>query len=276
MHLGGVEVSRIAVVTGVLLGAFALGGCPKKEEAKPADAQLLSEAKLHFAERERRLTSYQLQGQVEEAGKVAAFEFAYRAPNRMKGSVREPDGAERTFSYDGDRLFILAPADKTLTTVELKAARTKGTVLLTQIFGAIAPEGFRAPLLELDHATAKKVSRPNAPEAVELSSTVPDEGGGKIEVAYVYRWPAMDLLEKRLTARGQTMHLTVAEEQCDEKLRLCVPKKLVQKYGDQPGATSTLSKIALNAPVPQDAFTLALPDGFTAKKQELADSAAGQ
>ncbi|MBX5482674.1 MAG: hypothetical protein IRZ16_12670 [Myxococcaceae bacterium] len=248
--------------------ALALCGCPKKEEQSAEDAEaLLARAKGALAEREKKLRSYHLEGTVAEAGQRADFTFDYRAPNRMKGTVRVEDKSERTYSFDGDRLFVLAPEEKTLVQSELPKDSQQSAVMLTQLFGQFAPEGYRAPVLELAHADARKVSRPEAPEAVEISSATKDESGDTITVTYVYRWPSMDLLEKRLTENGNSMTLHVDEELCDERLKLCVPKKLTQKYGTQPGAVTTLSRIDFNVSLPNDAFTLPLPEGYTLKRQ---------
>lgn len=252
--------------------ALCIAGCPKKDAASgEEEAQLLSKVKTALAERERKLSSYHLEGTVSEAGQQARFDFDYRAPVRMKGTVRSE--GERTWSFDGDRVFELSPADKSLVTYELKLPPEKSALWLTELFSRFAPEGFRAPVMGLDKAKAKQVPHARGPEAVEVTSTTKDEAGGAIVVTYLYRLPAMDLLEKRMTANGATMTLAVEEEQCDAKLKLCVPKKLVQRFGAEEGAVTTLSVIDLNAAVPNDAFTLSLPEGFTATTRQLVETA---
>jgi hypothetical protein len=88
-------------------------------------------------------------------------------------------------------------------------------------------------------------------------------------VTYVLRWPSGDLLEKHLSAYGRTMRLTVDEEHCDQRLDLCVPRKLTQVYDDAPGAVTTLSRIELGVSVALHDFTLAVPEGYAARTQPL-------
>ena len=83
---------HLKTVTGVLAAsALCLTGCKKQSapSADAADAKLLSQAKTHLTEREKKLTSYQLVGTVEEAGQKASFDCAFRAPNKMKGTVTD-------------------------------------------------------------------------------------------------------------------------------------------------------------------------------------------
>ena len=85
------------------------------------------------------------------------------------------------------------------------------------------PEGYRAPLLPQNGVEAKRVSRENAIDAVELT-VKPGDG---VTVRYVLRLPAGDFLERRTLTDGQERVLLVEREQCDEKLKLCVPTRLV-------------------------------------------------
>ena len=239
----------------------------RKPADTAADPTLLSQVKTALAEREKKIASYQIAGAVEQDGQRAEFEFAYRAPGRLKGTLLGE--AARTFSYDGDRLFDLSPADKTLTSYEMKLPEAQSRLYLTQLFSSFVPEGYRTPLLDFSRAQVKRVAHPKASEAVELSSETKDEAGSLIRVVYVHRWPTMDLLERRLETAQATMVIAIEEEHCAERLRLCMPKKLVQRVGDKVGAVTVLSKVDLEATVPAEAFTLVAPEGFTAKSMPL-------
>lgn len=275
----GTPVRRLLLIT---LPCLALTACPRKEApaaAQQQDAELVSQIKSGLTERERRLSGYELAGTVTESGKVARFEFVYRAPGRMKGTLWAPSGegenapaAARTYAFDGERLFEVDEAQRTVTTYEVKLPPEKSAVFLHQIFGAFVPEGFRTPVLDFKKAHAKKVTHPRGPDAVELTSASQDEAGQAIEVTYVLRWPSLDLLEKRLVAGGKTMTVTVDKEQCDEKRKLCVPTQLTQSWGQQAGAVTALSKVELGATVPTEAFAVSTPEGFTQTRRELVET----
>ncbi len=230
-------------------------GC-KKAPAAPDEGKLLAEVKAQLAARDRKLQSYSFRGQVAEAGQLAEFTFAYRSPNKMRGVLEKP--GRREFSFDGQELFVLDPAQKSLVAYHFEANDEKAKVLLTQIFGPFAPDGFRAPLLLATGLTAKKVSHPKAPEAIELRQETADEGGRKIAVVWTLRSPAMDFLEKRSELDGAAQgKISVDEEKCDSALQLCVPTKLSQTGGAQ----TTLSEVQLNPAIPNDSFTVTPPPG---------------
>lgn len=255
-----------------LAASVGVTACSKKSEPQAGnDTALVSQIKSGVAERERRLTSYRLVGKVSEGGNEMPFEFVYRAPNRLRGTVGAP-GSQQTYSFDGDRFFQLDEAKKTLTVFEMKLPPDKAALFLHETFKPLAPEGYRAPVLDFSTATARRVQHPKTTDAVELTSTAKTEGVGDIQVTYLFRHPQMDLLEKRMRATTGTMTLTVDEEQCDEKLKLCVPKRVSQKYDGQPGATTTLSTVELNAAVPAESFSLAAPEGYSMSKRELVES----
>jgi outer membrane lipoprotein-sorting protein len=245
-----------------------VSACKRPADAgAQGDASLLSQVKSGLSDRERKIGSYSIAGVVEQDGQKATFEFDFRAPGRMKGTLLGEKS--RTFSYDGERLFDLVRADKTLTTWELDVPPRQARDYLSQLFENFVPEGYRSPVVDLTHATVKRVSHPRAPEAVELASETKDEHGAGIRVAYIFRWPSLDLLERRLDTAETTATLAVDEEQCDERLKLCMPKKLTQHFGQALGAVTTLSRVELGAAIPAEAFTLELPEGFTGATKQL-------
>jgi hypothetical protein len=251
------------LVASILAFAFGLASC-RRDERRETATGVLAEVKSALAERERRLTAFRLEGVIREAGREAPFEAAFRAPNRVRGVLRV--GSGRTLSFDGAKLYQLDPDSKTLVTYEPGAG---ASAALTQLLGAFVPEGFRVPVVDLRAATARRTPHPRGPEAVELSSETRDEQDQSIRVTYVLRWPSGDLLEKRLTAYGRTMTLEVEEEQCDERLELCVPRRFTQKYDGAPGAVTTLSRIELGASVAIQEFTLSAPEGYAARTEKL-------
>lgn len=266
----------------LLACAVLLFGCSKKNEGPVEPENLLPAVKSAFAERERKLTSFEISGTITQptaqpdGGSVqmqADFEVAHRAPNRLRGTVR---GGEQEFTYlfDGERLAQLDPRNKRMIEYDLNAPREEVVVFLSQLAGTLVPEGYRVPVMDFGNATAKRVSHPKAPDAVELSSVTRGEGADQIRVVYVLRWPSMDLLEKRMSAGGGTMTLVVVDEHCDDKLKLCVPRKLEQRFDGQPGATTTVTKIALNTAPPTEAFSVTVPEGFSVEKRPL--NAAGR
>ena len=242
--------------------AWALSACAREVGREPA-AQALAEAKSALAERERRLTSFRLEGAVREAGKDAPFETAFRAPNRVRG-VLKAEG--RTLSFDGAKLYELDPTKKTVVSFEPGRG---SSAALTQLLAAFVPEGYRAPVLPLASARARRLAHPRGPEAVELSSDAQDEQGRTVEVAYVLRWPSADLIEKRLSAYGTTKTLAVDEEQCDLRMRICVPRTLTERIDGTTGAVTTLTRIELNAAIPADEFAVSAPEGYATRTHEL-------
>lgn len=263
----------------LLACAVLLFGCSKKNEGPVEPESLLPAVKSAFAERDRKLTSFEIQGTITQPAPTAQpdggavlteakFDVAHRAPNRLRGTLRGGD-QELTYLFDGERLAQLDPRNKRMIEYDLNAPRDQVAFFIAQLSGTLVPEGYRVPVMDFGNATAKRVSHPKAPDAVELSSVTRGEAGEQIRVVYVLRWPSMDLLEKRMSAGGGTMTLTVMDEHCDDKLKLCVPRKLEQRYDGQPGATTTVTKIALNAAPAMDAFTVTVPEGFSVEKRPL-------
>jgi outer membrane lipoprotein-sorting protein len=232
-------------------------GC--KPQAAAPEASLLSEVKARLAERDRKLAGYKLSTTVTEGANEAKFEFFFRSPNRMKGVITHP--TQVTYSFDGEKLHQLTPANKKLMVKKMDGTAEQNILLLNRTFAPFAPEGFRAPLLVQKGVTAKKVTHPKATEAVQVTQEAKDETGS-VKVSYVFRWPQLDFLEKTSETAGQSSVVRVDEEHCDEKLKLCVPKKLSQLLGGQLVGQSVMTSVELDAAIPNDAFTLQQPEGF--------------
>lgn len=242
----------------LLLTVVANAACRK---ADPAASQpsLLSEVKTKLSDRDRKLSSYHLATTVTEGPNEAKFEFFFRSPNKMKGVITHP--TQVTYAFDGAVLHQLTGQNKKLTVKKLQPGVEANTLLLNQLFAPFAPEGYRAPLFVREGVTAMKVTHPKAAEAVRVTQEAKDNTG-TAKVTYVFRWPSMDFLEKTSDIAGQTSSVRVEAEHCDDKLKLCVPKKLTQLTGDQVVGSSQLTTIELSATLPNDAFTLEVPEGF--------------
>jgi outer membrane lipoprotein-sorting protein len=251
----------------VPLALLLLAGCKRQAE----DSQLLNEAKRRLSERDVRLTSYRLEGSTREGGaEPVSFSFAYRAPQRMRGTLGAP--APRIISWDGERLFEQSDADKRFTTFQNELPPEKRAGFLTEVFAPFTPEGFRAPLLPA-HLQAKRASHPRAPEAVELAAKVDEPSGESLQLTYTLRWPSMDFLgrQSRLSD-GTTLEVRVEEEHCDEALKLCVPQKLSRWVKGEKVGETTLSKVELNPALPNDTFTLAAPEGYEVQTKTLVNA----
>jgi hypothetical protein len=259
-------VLRIAPAL-VLLALAASCKRPTESSIPQGDAKLLSQLKAGLTEREKRIGSYRLAGAVVQDGDRQEYEFDFRAPGRLKGSLL--GDKRRTFSYDGERLFDLVEESKTLTRWEIDVPQEQGRIYLTQLFAPFVPEGYRAPLVDFTQPTVKRVTHPRAVEAVELGSETKDENGAPVRVSYVYRWPSLDLVQRRLQTGQMEVIDDVDEEHCEERLKLCVPKKVTRHFGDKLGPVTTLSRVELGAPVPAESFTLAPPEGYTALSKKL-------
>jgi outer membrane lipoprotein-sorting protein len=257
---------RVCSLSLVLL---VLSGCTRPGEDPNA---LLNEVKKRLSERESKLTSYQLEGRTSEGGtESVGFTFAYRSPQRMRATLGAP--ISRTFSWDGEKLFELSEADKRFTTFTTELPPERRAGFLTETFAPFTPEGFRAPLLPVG-TSARRASSPKAPEVVELTATLADPAAQGLEVSYTLRWPTMDFLSKRSRAGdGTESEVRMEEEHCDEAIKLCVPKRLTRWVKGEKVGETTLSKVELNATLPNDAFTLAAPEGYDVQKKTLVDAA---
>jgi hypothetical protein len=238
-----------------------LAGCRRGGET----SALLSDAKQRLAARDGKLTSYVLAGTAREGTRTMDFQFAYRAPQRMLGTLGAP--TSRTFAWDGEHLFERDDAARKFLTYDAGLSPEERAGVLTQLFTPFAPEGFRAPLLPGQGVSARRASHPRGPEAVEL--TVKPEGTD-VEVTYVLRWPSMDFLGKRTRSGDATAELRVEEEQCEQALALCVPRRLTQWGGGQQVAETALTRVELNPTLPADTFTLSAPRGYDVERKTLA------
>ena len=243
----------------VALSLVLLCGCPKAATDASTPASLVAEAKKALAERERRLTSFKLTVDSTEGENRAHHEIAFRSPNKSRGHMTVPQDFE--LAFDGTTLVRLFAAQKKYEVVPLELPPAERAFALASQFMPFVPEGYRALLLPLQGVEGKKVTRPDGSEAVEL--TVKPASG--VVVRYLLRLPAGDFLEKRTTADGQERVLSVEKEQCDAKLALCVPTKLVERMGTEVLGTTEVTSVSLNAELPQDFFSPKLPEGWSSK-----------
>jgi outer membrane lipoprotein-sorting protein len=247
----------------LLLAASACGTCQRAEEPH---GSLLSQVEAGLSTRDARLTSYHLVGSTREGAQEQAFEFFYRAPNRMRGVLP----GVRTFSYDGKSLYELAAGDKKLIVYENKLSPRKSAQYLTAVFTPFAPEGFRAPLLATKGMTAERVQDRRGPEVVVMRQ---ESGSGEdhLTTALILRWPALDFISRTLTM-NKAVEIRMDDERCEAALKLCVPTRITSSSDGQATLVTTLSKVELNAPLPADDFTLAPPDGYAVEHHELVES----
>jgi hypothetical protein len=248
---------------------LALVRCTKS--AGDASQALLTEVRRRLAERDARLGSYRLEGQTREGEATpVVFAFAYRAPQRLRAWLGAP--LLRTFSWDGERLFEQSDADKRFTTFAMELSPERQAGFLTEVFSPLMPEGLRAPLLP-GTLSARRVSHARAPEAVELSARVDTAGAPGLRVTYTLRWPHLDFLSRRTQQTdGTTLEVRMEEEQCEEALQLCVPKRLTRWVAGQQVGEMTLSRIELNPVLPKDTFTLVAPEGYAVESRTLVNS----
>ncbi|QRN98573.1 hypothetical protein JRI60_05890 [Archangium violaceum] len=238
-----------------------LAGCRRPDDT----SALLSDAKQRLAARDGKLSSYVLAGTAHEGAQTMDFSFAYRAPQKMMGTLGAP--ASRTYAWDGEHFFERNDAAKQFFHYKDDLPPEQRVGALTQIFAPFAPEGFRAPLLPSQGVSAHRAPHPRGPEAVELTVK---PAGSDVEVTYVLRWPAMDFLGKRIRSGGDTSEIRVEEEHCDQALAVCVPKRLTQWAGAQKVAETTLSRVELNPTLPSETFALTAPEGYTVQTKTFA------
>lgn len=249
-------------VFGVVFGSLfvpLLASCTSTHDAAP----LPSEVKRVLAARDAKLGSYHVKIDSVQGEAKASHEFFFRSPNHSLGAIVSPNPL--TMAFDGQRFFKQTPAEKKHETYELKLSKENAALFLTSTFAPFVPEGFRTPLMPSAGVTVKKTSHPRARDAVLVTAAL--DG---LTVMWVLRWPAGDVLAKRV---GE-VELSVDEEYCDETLELCVPKKITQRRG--PGgvaeATTVLTLIELNPRIPNDFFTLAPSAGFHTEQHEIVET----
>jgi outer membrane lipoprotein-sorting protein len=241
---------------------LALAGCRRGDES----SALLTDAKQRLSARDGKLTSYALAGTAHEGPQTMDFQFAYRAPQKMLGTLGAP--ASRTFAWDGEHLYERDDTAKRFVTYDSGTLGAEGRAgVLTGLFTPFVPEGFRVPLLPGQGVSARRTTHPRGPEAVELTVK---PAGTDVEVTYVLRWPAMDFLGKRTRSGEATAEIRVEEEQCEQALALCVPRRLTQWSAGQQVADTTLSRVELNPALPAETFTLVAPGGYGVETKTLA------
>ena len=258
----------------LLVPLVGLLACRSSSSGGANDAELMAQVREKLAARDAKLTAYQLEGtQTEGDTASAGFTFAYRAPQKMRGTVSAPQA--RQVWWDGKHLYEQVEATKQFTTFTSQVSAEKLSAFLTEIFTPFVPDGFRAPLL-LRSAKAKRTpGLPQAKEAVELTMALEGEAGGGVEVTYVLRWPSLDFLAKKTRAPdGTRAEVRMEEEHCDTDLGLCVPRKLTRWLGDAKQGETVLSKVDLKTPLPNDAFTPTAPEGYSVQTRTLVDSEA--
>lgn len=238
--------------------------------APAAEASLLSEAKRALAERDRRLTSYHLAVNSAEGEARARHEFFFRAPNKLRGVLVTPQPL--TLAFDGARFFRAAPLVKKLEVYDFELPPDKAAHFLATTFHPFVPEGYRAPLLPRAGVTVARVAHPRAPDAVEVTAHTEDEAGQRVTVTWTLRLPAGDFLGKTSAAGGVASALSVDDEACDGAARLCVPKKLTQRRGDEVVGVTEVTLVELNVELPNDGFTLAAPEGWAVEPHRLVES----
>ena len=238
-----------------------LAGCRRGDDP----SALLSQARQRLAARDGALTSYVLEGSGHEGAQTMAFQFAYRAPNKMLGVLGVP--ATRAWAWDGEHLVERDDTAHKLIPYRDTLTPEQRTEVLTQLFSPFAPEGFRAPLLPAQGVSAHRVPHPRGPEAVELSVRPP---GSEVEGVCVLRWPGMDFLGKRVHSGAGDSELRVDEEQCDKALALCVPRRLTQWEGGQAVAETRLTRVEFNPTLPAETFALTPPGGYSVEPRTLA------
>lgn len=246
-----------------------LAACARRPDEPPAT---LSQVKAALAQREARISSYRLAGTVTEAGQTVEFEAAYRAPDRVLGTLGKP--AQLTLAFDGRQFFELVPAQHMLTAYAIELPPAKAALFLAEKLLPFTPEGYRAPLLPASGVEVRRATHPRAPQAIELRAQAQSEEGAAT-VSYVLRWPSLDFLAKRSEPQGgPASEVRVEEEHCDAKLALCFPRRLSHWHGGQAGAVVALSAVEIGAPVPADAFTLRALPGYTFAERRLTEAGA--
>jgi outer membrane lipoprotein-sorting protein len=249
--------------------ALALGACTK--DAPEAPTKLVGEMKQALAERERRLASYHLVADTTQGAETAHHEFFFRAPNHSRGTAT--GGLESaSLAFDGKTLYRLNDAEKKLEAYELQLPPAKAALVLATMFRPFAPDGFRSPLLPSKGVTAKAVTHPMGPQAVELTVLTKDEDGGPLEVTYVLRAPSADFLAKRTRSGQHLGELTVEAERCEPALKLCVPTKLKETRDGELLGTTTLTTVELNPELPVDSFKLEPPEGYTVQQRVMKEN----
>jgi len=246
-----------------------LSGCVKSP-APPDVAALASTARTQLAERERKLTSYRFHGMATDVARneTLAFDVAYKSPNKLRGATQ--GATPHVLAFDGKDFRDLDVRAKKLTTYSLAGLpKGRADAFLHQVFAAFVPEGFRSPLLPAGPGlTAQPRQGERGPELL-LDARIAD---GPAHYAFTFRFsnPAMDLLEKTISGPDGESRVQVLKQTCEPALRLCFPQELLESHGGKATVRTVLSEIAINAPVADAEFSLAVPEGGTEEHRALA------
>lgn len=250
--------------TVLFVALFASAACKPSAPSAEETEKLLQTVRGRLAERERKLQSFALKGSTTEGTQTLAYAFAYRAPNKMRAVFFTEPGRE--FVFDGETLHEVSVEKKKAYRYAFALPKEQASLFLNQLFAPVVPEGFRTPLIAARNVRVERFAHPKAPEAIRITQTAGEGADAPIDVITELRWPSLDFLGKK-TGGSQ---LTVEAEHCDTARSVCVPQKLTQLFN--PGgatAQTELTEIDLNAPLPADAFTLKLPEGFTLEDKTL-------
>lgn len=229
----------------------------------------MSQVKQALADRDARLSSYHVVGETMDGAEQVKHAFFFRSPNKMRAVLSRPPAFE--WSFDGTRLYRLQSAERMFSTYELKLPQDKAAIFLHSTFSPFVLEGFRTPLMPMKGVTATKVAHPRGPEAVELTL----EPGEGVKVTYVLRWPGADFLERRSEADAGTSELKVDEDQCDEKLKLCVPKRAGEYFNGKRLLDIRLTTVELNVDLPVEMFAPAVPEGWATETRQVVEEQSG-
>lgn len=255
-----------------LLALAVLCGCPSNKKSQAAPAELVSQARTQLAERERKLVSYRFHGSTTDLtrNQSLGFKFLFRSPDKMRG---ETEGAQpHVFVFDGKALRDLDVSKKKLTTYDLSSLpKAKADAFLHEIFAPFAPEGFRAPLLPGGPLQAETRLGEGDKKELWLSGAVAD-GAQKYEFSFLFALPAMDLVQKDISAPDGKSRIAVTRQSCDPKLGLCFPAEVLETRDGKPVARTVLSDIEVNGAVADADFALAVPPGGTEEKKSLASA----
>jgi hypothetical protein len=219
-------------------------------------------------ERESKLNRYRFAVRTDEPdAAVTSFDFAYHAPNHMRGRLYRP--RQETLSFDGETFYQVLPDQKRFRRLRLPAMPAERALRLSERFAPFVPEGFRTPLLPWRSVHAAAVAHPRAPEAVALTAQVTDDAGKPLKVTYTVRWPSGDFLVKRVEGSDGVAELRTDDEQCEARLGVCVPLRLSRwKNGAKVGTTELLELELFESP-PNEEFTLRPPEGYAQETAEL-------
>jgi outer membrane lipoprotein-sorting protein len=243
----------------LLLGLLS---CAKSPLTAVAGPSLVAQMKQRVAERDKRLTSFQIAVDSKQGAQLVHHEFYFKAPNHSRGVLLTAPLV--TLSFDGHYFYRLLRDTKQHEKIEFKLPAEQTASFLASTFQPFAPEGFRAPLIPASKVVATHTSHPLENDAVALKATLED-GMGTLEMTWILRERNGDFLEKR----SGDSSLLVKEESCDDSLKLCVPTTVVQfERGAEVGRT-VVTFLQLNPALSSDSFSLVVPAGFQSTQREM-------